>query len=101
MRHEDDRELFRWIDPEISPGRARPVKLAFRADRPAGAGRAPDRDTEAEAVAVDVRPLVEAAHIDLRPHMVAGHVVDGLASEDARAVERSAVQKHLRETQVV
>src|SRR5262249_22253337 len=38
---------------------------------------------------------------DLGAEMIGRHVLDGLAAEDARALERAAIQEHLREARVV
>src|SRR5688572_33355334 len=90
--HKYHGQLLSRICPEVRAGRTRPVKLSARARHPSTAGVASHRDTEAKAIAVDVRPSPEPAGVDFRVHVVGRHELDRFSSQDSFAIEHTAVQ---------
>ena len=62
---------------------------------------APHGDAQSETVAIDIRIIAQPRDVDFGPEVIGRHVLHGLARKDAHAVELAAVQKHLREPQVI
>ena len=99
LGHEHHEQVLGRVDPEDRRGGAAPHEVAGGADAPVADRALLDGDGEAEAHAVEADLAVAAGQGEVRAgrRRRAGgcvrHELDGLAAEDARAVELAAVQR--------
>src|SRR6266498_1901740 len=101
MRHEHHREVLAGIRPPVGAARARPGKVADRAERAHDPGRGAHREPEPEAI-VGARGVGAADQVlDVGTELIGEHVFHGLASEDTGVAELALVEQHQRETQVI
>src|SRR4029079_4047748 len=98
--HDDDKTLLR-IAEELRAIRAVPGELAGIARNRGQALAGAHGNAKAEAKATAMRLQIGDVVLDLRAKMTGGHVVHGLGSENALAVELAAIEQHLSKAHVV
>ena len=99
-RHEHDRQVFRWVDPEVGAKCAAPIELS-RAPRQQGAARlGANGKTKTEAVTLG-KYRRGGGGPDVGRKLIASHQLQRLPRQNTPALKDALVREHLGKAQIV
>ena len=94
LRHHDNEQILGWINHEVGAGGAGPAEFARRAVTVCPPVIGHDAEAQAESVAVALD--ADAQGQPLARHGIGGHALDRERADQPRAIQRAAIEQHLR-----